>query len=134
MSVIVVASFLFWKGWGIVNLLLIALPTALLLRALYRSSKLNKDVTRSISTLYTFEVFFSFVWVAVLSMVGIMPITTIISFLALPIAIACTKTVRNSVDSDGLLLADLYLRTANMHRVYTALLAVSFIAARLISL
>ena len=129
-SAVAAAAFLFWKGLGIISILTIVLPLGVFMRALYRSSNIGEVVSMSFAKLYAFEVFFSFVWVAVLSMAGIMPMTTIISFIAIPIAIACAQTVKNSVEGGSQMLADLYPRTANLHRIYTILLAVAFIVAR----
>lgn len=130
MSAVAAAAFLFWKGFGIISILTIVLPLGVFMRALYRSSNVGSEVPMSFARLYAFEVFFPFVWVAILSMAGIMPIATIIIFIALPIAIACAQTVRNSVEGGSQMLADLYSRTANLHRIYTVLLTVAFIAAR----
>lgn len=129
MTAAVAAAFLLWSGIGILSFLTIALPLGVFIRALYRSSNIENDVTASFAKLYAFEVFFPFVWVAVLSICGIMPLSTIISFIALPIAIACAQTVKNSVEGGKKMLADLYPRTANLHFVYTALLTLAFIAA-----
>lgn len=130
MSAVAAAAFIFWKGFGIISILTIILPLGVFMRALYRSSNVGSEVPVSYARLYAFEVFFPFVWVAVLSMAGIMPVATIVSFIALPIAIACAQTVRNSVSGGSKMLADLYPRTANLHRIYTVLLAAAFIVAR----
>ncbi len=130
MSAVAAAAFLFWKGFGIISILTIVLPLGVFMRALYRSCNVGDEVPMSFAGLYAFEVFFPFVWVAILSMAGIMPVATIISFIALPIAIACAQTVRNSVEGGRQMLADLYPRTANLHRIYTVLLTAAFIAAR----
>ena len=129
MTAAVMAAFLLWGGITVLRFFTIALPLAVFIRALYRSSNIESDVTASFAKLYAFEVFFPFVWVAVLSICGIMPLSTIISFIALPIAIACAQTVKNSVEGGKKMLADLYPRTANLHFVYTALLTLAFIAA-----
>ena len=132
MTALAVLSFLFWKGFAIVGLLLILLPLCVFMRALYRTAGIDKEVTASFAKLYAFEVFFPFVWVAVLSIAGIMPMTTIVSFMALPIAIACAQTMRNSVEGGKQMLKDIYPRMANLHRVYTFLLTVAFILANFI--
>ena len=134
MTAAVAAAFLLWSGIGILSFLTIALPLGVFIRALYRSSNIESDVTVSFAKLYAFEVFFPFVWVAVLSICGIMPLSTIISFIALPIAIACAQTVKNSVEGGKKMLADLYPRTANLHFVYTVLLTLAFVSASVIGL
>ena len=129
MTAFAVVLFLAWKGFGIVSLLTIALPLCVFIRALYRTVGIERDVTASFAKLYTFEVFFPFAWVAILSVAGIMPVTTIISFMALPIAIACTQTMRNSVEGGVKMLVDIYPRMANLHRIYVFLLIAAFAAA-----
>ena len=134
MTAAVAAAFLLWGGITVLRFFTIALPLVVFIRALYRSSDIESDVTKSFANLYAFEVFFPFVWVAVLSICGIMPMSTIISFIALPIAIACAQTVKNSVEGGKKMLADLYPRTANLHLVYTGLLTLAFVFARVIGL
>ena len=129
MTALAVVSFLTLKGFGIMNLLTVALPLCVFTLALYRTAGIEKDVTSSFAKLYAFEVFFPFVWVALLSVVGIMPAATIITFMALPIAIACVQTVKNSVEGGVKMLEDIYPRMANLHRIYVFLLIVSFVAA-----
>lgn len=130
MTAAVMAAFLLWGGITVLRFFTIALPLVVFIRALYRSSNIESDVTKSFAKLYAFEVFFPFVWIGVLSICGIMPLSTIISFIALPIAIACAQTVKNSVEGGKKMLADLYPRTANLHFIYTVLLTVAFVVAR----
>lgn len=134
MTAAVAAAYLLWSGYGILSFLTIALPLGVFIRALYRSTNIESDVTMSFAKLYAFEVFFPFVWVAVLSICGLMPLSTIISFIALPIAIACAQTVKNSVEGGKKMLADLYPRTANVHFIYTVLLTLAFVFASVIGL
>ena len=130
MTAAVMAAFLLWGGITVLRFFTIALPLVVFIRALYRSSNIESDVTKSFAKLYAFEVFFPFVWIGVLSICGIMPLSTIISFIALPIAIACAQTVKNPVEGGKKMLADLYPRTANLHFIYTVLLTVAFVVAR----
>ena len=132
MTALAVVLFLSWKGFGITSFLTIALPLCVFIRALYRTCGIDEDVTATFAKLYTFEVYFPFAWVTVLSIAGIMPMTTIISFMALPIAIACTQTMRNSVVGGVQMLEDIYPRMANLHRIYVFLLIAAFVAARFI--
>ena len=129
MTTLAVVAFLLWRGIGIISFLTMALPLGVFMRALYRTAGIDKDVTVSFAKLYTFEVFFPFAWVAILSVAGIMPVTTIISFMALPIAIACVQTMKNSVEGGVKMLEDIYPRMANLHRIYVFLLIAAFAAA-----
>ncbi len=80
--------------------------------------------------IYVFEVLFPFAWVAVCSLAGVLPLTTIIMFMALPVAIACAKTMKNSIKGGPVLIADLDVRTANLQLAFSLLLTVAFVVAR----
>ena len=80
--------------------------------------------------IYVFEVLFPFVWVAACSLAGVLPLTTIIMFMALPVAIACAKTMKNSIKGGPVLIADLDMRTANLQLAFSLLLTVAFVIAR----
>ena len=80
--------------------------------------------------IYVFEVLFPFVWVAACSLAGVLPLTTIIMFMALPVAIACAKTMKNSIKGGPVLIADLDVRTANLQLAFSLLLTVAFVVAR----
>lgn len=82
------------------------------------------------SWLYTFEMLFPFVWIGVLSMIGIMPLHTIIVFMTIPVAVACQRTMKRSLKEGARPIADLDVRTANLQLVFSALLSVAFVAAK----
>jgi 1,4-dihydroxy-2-naphthoate octaprenyltransferase len=84
--------------------------------------------------LYGFEMLFPYIWVAILSILGYMPVGTVAIFLTLPIAIACAKTMKNAVIGGMTLIADLDVRTANLQLQFSALLAASFIITRVIAI
>jgi len=81
--------------------------------------------------LYVFEVIFPFVWVAFCSFFAVMPYSTIIIFLTLPVAIACAKTMKNSVKGGATMIADLDARTANLQLMFSLLLSTAFVVSRL---
>ena len=85
---------------------------------------------KSSAILYGFEMLFPFVWIALCSMTGFMPIATVIAFMTLPIAIACAKTMRNSVEGGMQMIADLDVRTANLQLTFSLLLTVAFVVSR----
>ena len=127
------------------NVLLIALPVGLITDGILHSNNTRDMVTdkraeiktmamglgKKISAfLYGFEVIFPFVWVGILSILGYMPVGTVIIFLTLPIAIGCAKTMKNSVTGGPALIADLDVRTANLQLLFSTLLTISLIISR----
>ena len=82
--------------------------------------------------LYGFEMIFPFIWIAVLSMIGMLPYTTVFIFLTLPIAIACAKTMKNSVAGGAQMIGDLDVRTANLQLLFSLLLIAGLVAGRFI--
>lgn len=87
--------------------------------------------TTASAIMYAFEVVFPFVWVGVCSILGIMPLTTIIIFLTLPIAIGCGQTMIKSVKGGVRIIGDLDVRTANLQLLFSVLLSVAFVASKL---
>lgn len=129
------------------NVLLIALPVGLITDGILHSNNTRDMLTdkragittmamglgpKVSSWLYAFEMIFPFVWIAGLSMSGIMPLHTIIAFLTLPVAIGCAKTMLKSPE-DINIIADLDVRTANLQLLFSVLLTIAFVTARLLS-
>ena len=81
---------------------------------------------------YAFDMLFPFLYTAVLSIIGIFPLTTIIVFMTLPVACACSKTMFNSIEGGPHLTKDLGARTANLLHSFSILFAVAFAIARFI--
>ena len=75
---------------------------------------------------------FPFVWVGVCSILGIMPMHTIIVFMTIPVAVACHRTMKRSLKEGVRPIADLDVRTANLQLVFSALLTVAFVSAKYI--
>ena len=82
--------------------------------------------------LYGFEVIFPYVWVGVCSIIGIMPLSTIIIFLTLPIAIACAQTMKHSLTAGAGVIADLDVKTANLQLLFSVLLTIALVIGRFI--
>lgn len=80
------------------------------------------------SWFYAFEMVFPYVWVGVLSLLGILPVYTIIIFLTIPIAIGCAGTLVKA-PQDITIIADLDVRTANLQLLFSLLLSISFVLA-----
>lgn len=127
------------------SVLLIALPVGLITDGILHCNN-TRDMThdkragiktmamglgrKASAWLYGFEVVFPFLWVAVCSIIGLMPIYTIAIFLALPVAIGCAKTMITSRSDEGIeIIADLDVRTANLQLFFSVMLSLSFVAA-----
>ena len=134
-------------GALIPSVLIIALPLGLITDGILHSNNtrdLETDARAGIKTmamslgvksaavLYGFEVLFPFVWIAICSIAGFMPIATVIAFMTLPIAIGCAQTMKNSVTGGSQMIADLDVRTANLQLLFSILLTVAFVVSRLI--
>lgn len=129
------------------SVLLIALPVGLITDGILHSNNTRDTLTdrragiktmamglghKASAILYGFEVIFPYVWIGVLSIMGLMPITTIVIFLTLAVAIGCAKTMMHSLEGGSGVIADLDVRTANLQLMFSALLTVAFIVAKLI--
>lgn len=88
--------------------------------------------TKVSALLYGFEMIFPYVWIGVLSIIGILPVSTVFIFLTLPVAIGCAKTMKNSVTGGTAMIADLDVRTANLQLMFSVILTVTLIVARFI--
>lgn len=88
--------------------------------------------TKASALLYGFEMIFPYVWVGVLSMIGILPMTTVFIFLTMPVAIGCAKTMNNSVTGGIGMIADLDVRTANLQLMFSVILTATLIVARFV--
>lgn len=129
------------------SVLLIALPVGLITDGILHSNNTRDTLTdrragiktmamglghKASAILYGFEVIFPYVWIGVLSIIGLMPITTIVIFLTLAVAIGCAKTMMHSLEGGSGVIADLDVRTANLQLMFSALLTVAFIVAKFI--
>ena len=77
--------------------------------------------------LYSFEMIFPYVWVAVLSMIGVLPILTVVVFLTLVIAISNSNVMIKSIKGGVEMIADLDVRTANLQLFFSLMLSVAFV-------
>ena len=76
------------------------------------------------------EIAFSYLWVAGFTFAKVLPYSTVLIFLTLPIAIACCKTMRNSRQDAEHLRADITSRTANLLLQFVILLTVGLILGK----
>lgn len=129
------------------NVLLVALPVGLITDGILHSNNSRDVVTdrrAGITTmamsmgpeksvwLFGFEMLFPYIWVAALSMAGLLPLHTVVIFLTLPIAIGNARTMSKSLKAGSEIIADLDVRTANLQLLFSVLLAAAFFAAKLI--
>ena len=127
MPILVVVAFFFLKGdsfrWG--QDLLVLLPPVVSMTA-------GVFVRKPSAWLYGFAMLVPYLWVGICSIAGLMPLTTIITFMTLPVAIACAQTMKKVVDGGTHLLSDLGERTSRLVMMFAVLLAVAFVAAKFI--
>ncbi len=129
------------------SILLIALPIGLITDGILHSNNTRDAQTdkragiktmamglgsKASALLYGFEVLFPFVWVGVLSIIGFLPLTTIIIFLTLAVAIGCAQTMMKSLNGDMRIIADLDARTANLQLLFSTLMTIAFVVAKFI--
>ncbi len=129
------------------SVLLVALPVGLITDGILHSNNTRDTLTdkragirtmamsigsKASAILYGFEVIFPFVWVGVLSIIGFLPLTTIIVFLTLVVAIGCAQTMMKYLDGGSELIGDLDIRTANLQLMFSALLSIAFVVAKFI--
>ncbi|MBQ2111704.1 MAG: prenyltransferase [Bacteroidales bacterium] len=127
------------------SVMLIALPVGLITDGILHSNNTRDVITdrragiktmamglghKSSAILYGFEVIFPFVWIGVLSIMGLLPLTTIAIFLTLAVAIGCAKTMMHSLEGGPIVIADLDARTANLQLMFSTLLTVALIVAK----
>lgn len=106
------------------SVLLASLPVGLI------ASGITHGKGKAAAQAYAFELMVNYLYLAVCSIIGILPIATIIVFMTIPVAIGCSKTMMNSVEGGSHLTKDLGARTANLLHLFTTLLAVAFAVAR----
>lgn len=109
------------------EILLATLPVGLL------SSGITHGHGKVAAYSYAFEIMSTYAYVAVLTFIGIFPMTSIMVFLTIAIAIGCSKTIVNSIEGGAHLTRDLGARTANLLHLFSILLAVAFIASTLLA-
>ena len=129
------------------NVLFVALPVGLITDGILHSNN-SRDVVADrcagISTmamsmgaeksvwLFGFEMLFPYVWVAALSMAGLLPVYTVFIFLTLPIAIGNARTMAKSLKAGVEMIADLDVKTANLQLMFSVLLTAALVAAKFI--
>ena len=116
------------------NTLWIAAPMGLVSVGILRA-KTARDIhtpSKCTSFMYGLEVILPLAVVGICSIIGIMPMHTIILFMTIPVAVALHRTMKRGVREGAGPLVDLDTRTVNFLLVVSALLTVAFVAARFI--
>ena len=126
------------------SVLLIALPVGLITDGILHCNNTRDVVTdkragiktmamglgsKWAARLYAFEMVFPYIWVGVLSVLGIFPMHTVIVFLTIAVALGCASTMLKSVGQGPALINDLDVRTANLQLMFSVLLSAAFFAA-----
>ena len=129
------------------NVLFVALPVGLITDGILHSNN-SRDVmtdrragitTMAMSMgpeksvwLFGFEMLFPYLWIAVLSMAGLLPVYTVVIFLTLPVAIGNVRTMARSLKAGVEMIADLDVKTANLQLMFSVLLTAAFVVAKFI--
>jgi 1,4-dihydroxy-2-naphthoate octaprenyltransferase len=129
------------------NVLFVALPVGLITDGILHSNN-SRDVmtdrragitTMAMSMgpeksvwLFGFEMLFPYLWIAVLSMAGLLPVYTVVIFLTLPVAIGNARTMARSLKAGVEMIADLDVKTANLQLMFSVLLTAAFVVAKFI--
>lgn len=142
MLVVVTVVYLLLSGgendW--LALVLNILPVGLLSLAVLHSRRIHRimvgcsSCTRTMILfiwMYMLEVFIPYLIVIACTFSGITPFSSIIVFLTLPVAIACAKTMKNSISGGATMIADMDERTANLQMMVSVLLVITFTLSRL---
>lgn len=140
MPVLVTLAYLFWRlpvtnctsDSRTVSLvcgaLMAAFPAVLLSLAVRKADRPKGILSARI---YSFEVLFPFLWIAVCSIIGFMPFYTVFAFLTLPVALGCSETMIKAISCDSDIIGDLSARTSTLQLLFSIILSLTFIADRL---
>lgn len=140
MMIITAAAYVFWRGAIDWSLLLILFPVGLVTAGIFHSHHIvtgiknesRGSVSKASAVSYGFEMLFPFVWIGVLSIFGILPLTTIIVFLTLVAGIGCAQTMMKAFDGGLNITSDLDARTATLQLVFSVFLTISLVADKLV--
>ena len=114
------------------NILWVAGPISLISAGILRA-KNARDIqapTRCTSLMYSMEVVFPMIFIGIVSIIGILPMHTIILFMTTPIAVALARTMKRGVKEGAGPLVDLDTITVNFLLIISSLLTASLVAAK----
>ena len=141
MPVLVVLSYLYMVGFQIewralVTLILMVGLMSIAIRRAGTTYKMMSQMLgdtkpyRSSASMYIAEIALPYIALPIFTFGGLYPYSTIIVFLSLPVAIACTKTMKNAIKGGPAMIADLNDRTANLQAIFSVLFSIAFIVSR----
>lgn len=81
---------------------------------------------------YSVEMIIPYVWIGLLSMFGVLPISTVLIFLTIPLAIANSRKVKKSVKNKSVIMTELVKRTPYMQIGFLLLLVAGLIIGKYI--
>ena len=87
---------------------------------------------RCTSFMYSIEVVLPLVFVGVCSVIGLLPMHTIILFMTTPITVALARTMKRGVKEGAGPIVDLDTRTVNFLLIFSGLLTAALVAAKFI--
>ena len=90
-----------------------------------------KPETRWQAYFFNIEMLIPFIWTGVMSMCGLLPVSTIIIFLSIPMAIGYAKRPLDSHAGDKIIVEDLHEKTVYFQITFTILLVVSLIVDKI---
>ncbi len=148
LAAVVLASWLYNGELTVWNAILAALPVLFLIQGISISQNMRRawgratpDMARaktgmsakiSVWSYIASTSILPFIWIAISAMAGMLPLTTIIVFLTLPVAIGCSRTMYKLMDGATGLLADLSARTATLTILFSLLLSLALVIGRFI--
>ena len=112
------------------DILFAAAPVGLISEGIIRAKNSRDHITRFSARMYGLEVILPLVFVGVCSIIGFLPLHTIILFMTTPVVIALQKTMLRGVKEGMIPLVDLDTRTATFQMNFTALLTIALVAAK----
>ena len=131
MMFVTTLTFFFWKGTPTWSAVYALIPVLLLGIGILSSGKTEVN-SKVPAYLYIFEIIFPYIWVGVCSMLGILPMHTIICFLTIAVGLGCATTMKKSIGQGDLLLKDLRSRTISLYMMFSVLLSISLAIAKFI--
>lgn len=109
--------------------LLATLPVGILSDTAMHSN--NRPEAKWQAYFFNVEMLVPFIWTGVMSMCGLLPVSTIIIFLSIPMAIGYAKRPLNSFAGDKIIVEDLHEKTVYFQITFTILFVVSLIVDKL---
>ncbi len=82
--------------------------------------------------IYSFEMIAPYVWIGLLSMFGVLPISTVLIFITIPLAVANARKVKKSVKNKSVIMTELVKRTPYMQLGFSFLLIIALIIGKFI--